>query len=570
MGRPLRRDPTTSAAVSVGATEGTRGLVETIRSHARGRGSDVALVFTSGGPERTVLTYQALDARACAIAGRLVQACPGGGHVLLPMTSDPLSVVALLGCLYAGLACAPVPVPNGEAGARRLNTLAASPTCAALAAPRKFLPRLAAVDAKLVVFDEQTGLDHHYSPANVQGECLAFIQYTSGSGSDPKGVMLTHANVVANLEMLRHSFGVLSEDSFASWLPLFHDMGLAMLLMPLYFGCQGILMPPTSFIRDPARWFDVMSTNGTTITGAPNFAYDVSARRVPAATIRGLDLSRLRLAFNGAEPVRGSSMKFFSERFAEAGFQSAAFFPCYGLAEAVTFVAGAHFDDVDLTGLEDRSAFGQSIHSGRPAAGTTIAIADAALKSLPDGNVGEICVAGPHVGLGYLDRPDITNETFGISLEGHHELRFLRTGDLGFIREGCLTITGRLKDVIVHRGVNLHAIDVENIVASSHPSLGEAVAFALEQGGTEGVMVVQEISRGAVIDDPWSVLRAAEEAMALHCGVRPLDVVLVRAGAIPRTTSGKVRRNSARRLYEEGLLDVVHSLRDTRRCHLSC
>ena len=558
-----------AATVFVDATT-VRGLfVETIRSHARSRGSNVALVFTSGSPERTMLTYEALDARACAFAEKLAQACPGGGHVLLPMTSDPLSVVALLGCLYAGLACAPVPLPTGEAGARRLSALAASPTCAALVTWPEHHSRLAAVDAKIVVIDERTDPDSSHCPPVVPGECLALIQYTSGSISDPKGVMLTHANIAANLEMLRHSFAVRPEERFASWLPLFHDMGLAMLLMPLYFGCRGILMPPTSFIRDPARWFDVISTDGATITGAPNFAYELSARRVPAATIRRLDLSRLRLAFNGAEPVRGSTMRLFSEHFAEAGFRSAAFFPCYGLAEAVTFVSGGYLDDEDLTAWEDASASGRSTHSGSAAAGTTIVIADAGLLSLPNGTVGEICVAGPHVGSGYLDRPDLTEETFGIHLDGHHGLPFLRTGDLGFIQGGRLTITGRVKDVIVHRGVNLHAVDVEDVVASSHPALGEAAAFATEQDGTEGLLVVQEITRGAVVDDPRSVLRAAEEAMALHFGVRPSDVFLVRAGAIPRTTSGKVRRDRCRRLHEAGLLDVLHSLRETRKLHPS-
>ena len=557
-----------AATVSVEATETVGGLIETIRSHACGRGSDVALVFTSGGVERTVLTYQTLDARACACAAKLAQACPGGGHVLLPMRSDPLSVVALLGCLYAGLACAPVQVPTGKAGVRRLGALATSPTCAGLIAAPRDLPRLAAVDARIFVLDETTDPDHRHRPPDVPSECLALIQYTSGSGSDPKGVMLTHANIAASLEMLRRSFGVRPVDRFASWLPLFHDMGLAMLLMPLYFGCRGTLMPPTSFIRDPARWFDVISTDGATITGAPNFAYELSARRVPAATIRRLDLSGLRLAFNGAEPVRRSTMRLFSERFAKAGFRPAAFFPCYGLAEAVTFVSGGHLDDGDLAAWEDASASGRSMHSGSSAAGTTIVIADDGLRPLPDGTVGEICVAGPHVGSGYLDRPVITEETFGIHLEGHHGLRFLRTGDLGFIQGRVLTITGRLKDVIVHRGVNLHAVDVEDVIASSHPTLGVAAAFATDQDGTEGLLVVQEIARGAVVDNPRTALRAAEEAIALSFGIRPSDVVLVRAGAIPRTTSGKVRRNECRRLHEAGLLDVLHSLygRRPRRC----
>ncbi len=554
--------------VSVDAT-GMRGLlVETIRRHARGRGSDVALIFTSGSPERTVLTYQALDARACTFAERLAQACRGGGYVLLPMTSDPHSVVALLGCLYAGLACAPVPVPTGQAGARRLGALAASPHCAALVAAPRDLPRLAFVEAKLVVIDEWTGHDLRYSPPEVPEESLAIIQYTSGSSSDPKGVMLTHANLAANLEMLRRSFGVGANDVFMSWLPLFHDMGLAMLLMPLYFGCRGILMSPTSFIRDPARWFDVIGTDGATITGAPNFAYELSSRRVPAATIRRLDLSRLRLAFNGAEPVRASTMRLFSERFAEAGFRSAAFFPCYGLAEAVTFVSGAHLEDGDLTASAvNGSAPDRSMHSGRPAVGTTIAIADDRLRPLPDGTVGEICIAGPHVGSGYLDRPEITEKTFGIHLDGHDGLHFLRTGDLGFIQEGRLTITGRLKDVIVHRGVNLHAVDVETVAASSHTALGEAAAFATENNGTEGLIVVQEIARGAVVEDPHSVLRAIEEAIVLHFGIRPSDVLLVRAGAVPRTTSGKIRRNDCRRLQEVGLLDVLHSLLEKPRPH---
>ena len=292
-------------------------------------------------------------------------------------------------------------------------------------------------------------------------------------------------------------------------------------------------------------------------------------RRIAAEVVARLDLSCLRLALNGAEPVRRSTMRLFSERFAPAGFRASAFFLCYGLAEAVVFVAGGHLDEEELFARDETSASGTPMHIGSPAEGTVIAIIDADLRPVPDGAVGEICVAGPNVGSGYLGQPDITNETFDIHLDGYPGLRFLRTGDLGSLHGGRLTIAGRLKDVIIHRGVNLHAPDVEDVVAFGHPALGEGAAFASEQGGTEEVVIVQEIARCAVVDDHRGMLRAAEEAVAVHFGIRPFDVVLVRAGAIPRTTSGKVRRGTCRQRYEAGTLNILHSSREMRQGHSS-
>ena len=222
-----------------------------------------------------MLTYRALDDGARACADQLMEACPNGGHVVLPMRTDPQSVMTLLGCLYAGIACAPVSVPTGGAGMNRLRALADDPHCTVVVTTPADLSKLvASVGKKVVVIDDRSTVARTCLPRG-SDESLALIQFTSGSISDPKGVMLTHASIAANLEMLRGAFAVGPHDSFASWLPLFHDMGLAMLLMPLYFGRPGVLMPPTSFIRDPARWLGVIAADRITITGAPNFAYEL-------------------------------------------------------------------------------------------------------------------------------------------------------------------------------------------------------------------------------------------------------------------------------------------------------
>ena len=521
-------------------------VVHTIRSHAASRADDIALVFSKAEGHEEVLTYGELDRRARAFALRLTARAGPGDPVLLMMRSDAASVTALVACLYAGVLCAPVPIPARNGNTDRLRSIAAASGAVAVIAPADASALASVLPALVWLSVDEAADSRDWAPSGTHGSSSAIVQYTSGSTGMPKGVLLTHANILANLEMLRHAFHVDDTSRFASWLPLFHDMGLAMLLMPLHFGVPGVLMPPLAFLRRPLRWLQAVDRHGATITGAPNFAYEACVGRIADADRAGLDLSRLTLAFCGAEPVRRATMRRFAERFAPNGFRAATLYPCYGMAEAVCFVSGGFLP----TDADPASPVG----CGSPGIGSTIAIVDPRTgDACEDGESGEIWVHGPHVGAGYLGLREATRATFGATLPNRVAHAYLRTGDLGFLRGGELTITGRLKDIIIHRGTNLHAADIEATVAACHPEFGAVgAAFPWEVDGTEHVVVVQEVARGRETADEAVLHAAALDAVARQHGVRLHDLVLVRAGRIPKTSSGKVRREACRTLYADG------------------
>ena len=538
-------------------------LVNALEGHARDRPTDTALIFLSADARPVdQLTFGELHARSRAFAARLIRRPDPHSPVLLLIKPDAASVVALCGCLYAGAPCAPAPTPGRNGSLVKLAALASASQAGMAVAHgeldyvRQAAPQLAWLDAtslgKSLYEEVPSAREAAFAGEGAGPDSLALIQFTSGSTRDPKGVELTHGNVVANLEMLRVAFEVDANSCFASWLPLFHDMGLAMLMMPLYFGVPGVLMPPLAFIRRPGRWLQMVQAHRATITGAPNFAFDLCLERVSEKEARALDLSSCRIAFCGAEPVRRATMLRFVERFSAQGLSPSALYPCYGLAEAVTFVSGGRF----FGGFEAPSGIGSHdpVPCGTPAVGSDLAIVDpATLARLGPGEVGEVWVAGPHVGRGYLGLPKESAAVFAARL-GASELPYLRTGDLGSLDgDGRLALIGRMKDVLIHRGANIHASDVEAAVAESHP--GYAVigaAFSVPSGEGEGVVVVQEAARGATPVNFTRMPPMAFDAVAAGYGLRLHDLVLVRPGALPKTTSGKVRRDEARRLYLEG------------------
>lgn len=535
-------------------------IVHALRAHARARPDDAAVTFSRGGDSGETLTYGALDRRARGLGARLQGRVGQGGLALLPMRSDAPSVVTLAACLYAGIQCAPVPLPGRNGSVLHLRAIAAaSGTVVAVAPPDS--PHLAqALPGFEILCEDEDDADSEpgWRPDGPSGGDLAVVQYTSGSAAEPKGVLLSHDNLSANLAMLRSAFAAGPGDVCASWLPLFHDMGLsAALLLSLHVGAPCHLMPPLSFLRRPALWLRQVARSGATITGAPNFAYAMCADRIDDAELEGLDLSRLRLAFCGAEPVRLTTMRRFARRFAAAGFRAEALYPCYGLAEAVTFVSGGHLRDGPGAGCPgDESA---PVSCGAPAPGTRIAIVDPGTgEPCADGVAGEVWVAGQQVGTGYRGLPEATRACFGARLPAFPGLDFLRTGDLGFLVGGELTITGRLKDVIIHRGTNIHAADIEAAVAACHTGFGDAgAAFAWTVEGVEQVVLVHEAARGLEALAAGGMRRAALDAVAFHHGARLHDLVLVRAGGVPKTSSGKVRRDACRALYARGALRSI-------------
>ncbi|MDZ5649762.1 fatty acyl-AMP ligase [Nitrospirillum sp. BR 11828] len=563
---------------SVGKRHASLGQV--LRHHADAAPDKIALRFLERGEgDGACLTYAELDRQVQALAARLVRKGAQGRTVLLVYPAGISFIVGFYACLYAGAIAVPTPFITPSRSAHRIAAIAtdASPclvlTCAALAADEAIRGAFPAglSDIPWMVTDGEESPDdtHPWTPVAVQAGDPAFLQYTSGSTANPRGVVVTHGNLLATMEMIRVAFGHDADTRMVSWLPLFHDMGLVGgLLQPLYVGGLAVLMSPLDFIQRPLRWLQAIARHGATSSGGPNFAYALCADRIRPEQVRGLDLRSWRVAFCGAEPVRADDLRRFAEGVAPAGFDPKALFPCYGLAEATLFVSGGPvgrglacaaapgaYPQADGAANGMAKGIGRVI-CGQGADGQVLAIVDPdSRRRVPEGQVGEVWVAGPHVGAGYWRQWDQSQATFRARLSDDADAGpFLRTGDLGLMRGRDLVIVGRLKEVVIVRGAKHHPEDMEAAACRAHPALaGTAAAFAVEHGGADGLVVLQEVKRGHLADpDLERALQAVSAAICETFGMRPLDVVLLRPGALPRTTSNKIRRGACREAYLAG------------------
>ncbi|HEX8352282.1 MAG TPA: AMP-binding protein, partial [Pyrinomonadaceae bacterium] len=563
-------------------------VVELLRARAEGSPDRVAYTFLSEGGADARLTFAGLDARARAIGAELQKAGGQGRRALLLFPPGLEFVTAFLGCLYAGAVAVPAYPPHKKRGLHRLSSIAADAEPALVLTTSALSPAIQAWAAQTSRGEEMRllttdlvpeGEARNWRDPRVGPEALAFLQYTSGSTGSPKGVMVSHGNIVSNEEMIRRAFDQSESSVIVSWLPLYHDMGLiGGVLQPLYVGASCVLMSPVTFLQRPRRWLEVISEYRATTSGGPNFAYDLCVRKIPAAEREGLDLSSWRVAFNGAEPVRAETLERFARAFGPQGFRARAFYPCYGLAEATLFVTGGeveaepHVESVSSAALQEGRAHDSDeggrkalVGCGGPRPGERVLVVDPeARRPCAPGRVGEIWVAGASVARGYWNRPEETARVFGARLSAEAESpgdgdSYLRTGDLGYLRDGQLFVTGRLKDLIVVRGRNLYPQDIEYTVESRHPSLrpGCGAAFSVTVGDEERVVVVQEVDRrlegaeaDAVVVDIFGAV-AQEHELSVH------DVVLIRAGSIPKTSSGKIQRHACREGYLAGSLDAV-------------
>ncbi|PYP88087.1 MAG: hypothetical protein DMF61_08285 [Blastocatellia bacterium AA13] len=575
-------------------------IIELVQQRAIQHPHRSAYVFLADGESETArLTYAELNQAAQTIGARL-QACAGQGErVLLLFPSGLEFVKAFLGSLYAGLIAVPAYPPRKNRGLSRISSIAADctpkivlTTSSLSSQVRSWAERVPGQEIQVLALDEEIATPAQpWRDPRITTDSLAFLQYTSGSSGTPKGVMVSHGNMMANEEMIRRAFDQSESSVIVSWLPLFHDMGLiGGLLQPLYVGATCVLMPPTAFLQKPLRWLDAISRYRGTTSGGPNFAYDLCVRKISEGQRQELDLSSWRVAFNGAEPVRAETLESFSNAFEAAGFERRAFYPCYGLAEATLFVTGGEaqveprIERVSAASLQQNAAV--SIQSDLPEISPEpgpdlkpevktvvgcghawfeqeIIIVDPATETrLEPGAVGEIWIAGPNVAQGYWRRPEETAQSFNARLsgEGSSELRFLRTGDLGFIDEGDLFVTGRIKDLIIVRGGNYYPQDIELSVERSHPALraGCGAAFSIERDGNQQVIVVQEIdhhhSSGLDLD---AVIAGIRSAVAWEHEISLADIVLIRRGTVLKTSSGKIMRFAARAAYLNGELAVV-------------
>ena len=519
----------------------------------------VVLLDSRGAPSST-LSYAALQMEAKRISALLVRSDMQGRRVLLPAESSPEFAAALFGTI--GAQAVPVPVPT-SARPRAVTRLRAIVETARVA-HALHLPGSTALAGALPELDwcdpyddrELNGLAMSSELDRPDSTALALLQYTSGSTAAPKGVRVTHANLVANLAMLRTAMQVDENSRVLTWLPMHHDMGLVgQLLLAISSGATLFLMTPLSFVRRPESWIQAVGEHAASVSGAPNFAYDLVTRRADRLE-QPCDLSHWRVAFCGAEKVRPETLRAFAKRFSANRFDPLSLFPCYGLAEATVYVSGGPTGS-GLRAEKSSHSTSEVASCGRP--GAQIAIVDPASKQpVVDGVEGEIWVQGKHVAAGYeaIDQGD----TFAARLHGRADDTFLRTGDTGFQRDGELFVTGRLKDVIVHHGENIHPDDIEAVIRTSNDGYGPMGAvFATECDGEEAVIALFEVERGTSHETMSEMIRAGMIAVAESYGVRLADLVLLAPGAIPRTTSGKVRRSASRAEYLAGRLDSLLS-----------
>ena len=516
------------------------------------------IVLDARAEEAERITYEELDARASVVAAELRRRTRRGDHVAILVPPGLEFLVAFFGCLYAGAAAVPVAPALFPGDVARLGGVL-SDSGAALVLTTEALHGMTMRLAEMAGPSEVRALasvtpihleglpkDAHEpdEPAPAAPDELAFLQYTSGSVGTPKGVRVTHAQVVANQRAIAEGFG--HEDpsaiTIASWLPLHHDMGLGTVLQTIWLATSCYLISPLDFLQRPLVWLTAISRHRVTTTGGPNFAYELCTRRITPAQRAGLDLSSWRLAYNGAEPVRAEVLDRFASTFAECGFRPETFYPCYGLAEAVLFVAGGDVGAPARRLCVDRDAVergevllaaeGRTLVScGRPRGDDRVVIVDPDTGvPTPPGRVGEIWISGPSVAGGYLGRPQETDEVFGGG--------FLRTGDLGFVHEGELFVTGRRKDMIIVRGKNHYAEDIERTVEGASDAVrpGCITAFAVDEegGGGDGerLVVVAEI-KAAHVDalDGQAVASAIRDAITARHRLMLHDAVLVAPGA---------------------------------------
>jgi amino acid adenylation domain-containing protein len=572
----------------VGRGLGSATLVDLLRSRAQSRPGDLAYTFLSeAGTEIAALTYAELDDRARALGAELQRMNATGERALLLFPPGLDFIVAFLGCLYAGVVAVPAYPPRAKRVQSRLRSIARdSQPCVVLTVAQihsrseELLHQVPELAGAAWVAVEQVSADpaDSWQPVPPHKESLAFLQYTSGSTSSPKGVMVTHGNLVHNEEMIRRAFGQSESSVIVGWLPLYHDMGLiGNVLQPLYLGARCVLMSPLTFLQKPLRWLEAISRYGGTTSGGPNFAYDLCVRKILPEEESGLDLSRWNVAFNGAEPVRPETMERFFNRFGPNGFRREAFYPCYGLAEATLFVTGpqretspdvltvsaAGIEEHRITSAEEGDPRGRRFVScGHAWMDQEVAIVEPESGRIcPAGQVGEIWISGESVAAGYWRQPEATELFFKAQLPDRPET-FLRTGDLGFLQDGGLFITGRLKDLIIIRGRNLYPQDLELTAERSHPSVrpGCSAAFSVTTGvdGEERLVLACEVERRPE-PDPVAVSAAIRGALSEEYEVQIHDVVLLRAGTIPKTSSGKIQRHACRAGYLDGGLEVIAS-----------
>lgn len=536
--------------------------------------------------ETSRITFGEMNRQVKAIAATLQGKFRQGDRALLLFPPGIGFIVSLMGCIYAGLIAVPAYPPRKNRLFERFESIVNDCTPTLILTTDKIrdeLRRNFSVERclqglEIILFDElDPEMSSQWADPGSGPDGLVLLQYTSGSTGTPNGVMVSHANIIHNSECIRQAFGHTENLQGVNWLPGFHDMGLiGCLIQPAYVGGSNAIIPPNAFLARPVSWLKSISSFRSNTAGGPNFALQHCIDRLSEGDLEGLDLSCLRPFFCGAEQVRKETLAAFLDAFKSCGFSEDQFYPCYGLAESVLFVTGGElyrnpvYLALDAAELEqgrvtvvpeDHPGARSLVGCGFPWLGTSVVIAGPSSgRRCPAGTVGEIWTSGPSVAQGYWNNPGLTQETFQAFLADTGEGPFLRTGDMGFLHEGQLFITGRIKDLIIIRGMNHYPNDIERTVENAHGSLqpSSGAAFSVEAGNEEMLVVVQEVRRTHL-----RTLQAEEvfEAIRLAVGenhqLQPYAIVLIRTGSIPKTSSGKIQRYKTKEEYVNEELDVI-------------
>lgn len=576
-------------------------LVDLLRTRAIHQSDQKAYTFLiDGETEEVHFSYGELDKRARSLGSMLQELKADGQCALLVYPPGLDFIAAFFGCLYASVVAVPVYPPDPNRLSRTLPRLQAIAADARAKVVLTTSPILAIAEAffdqapdlkkiKWLATDSlREGLEDQWKTPELSPQALAFLQYTSGSTGHPRGVIISHANLLHNVGKAYRRLENSSSSRFVSWLPVYHDMGLiGGILQPLYGGFPCTLMSPLSFLQRPVRWLQAITDSMATISTAPNFAYDLCVRKISEEEKLKLDLRHWELAMNGSEPVRPETMERFVNAFQSYGFRREAFYPCYGLAEATLMVSGGLKSSPPVIKTFRKEALQKNlvrkvsieneevtalVGCGHALEDQRIVIVDPeTLTACSSGQIGEIWVSGPSVAQGYWYRPQETKETFEAYISDSDEGPFLRTGDLGFLRDHELFITGRLKDLIIIRGQNHYPQDIEQTVEKSHPVLrpGCGAAFSVEANGEESLVVVHELERreGEVLpgNDPNSqqgsdldeAIGAINDKIYQNHELQPYAIVLIKAGTIPKTSSGKIQRHACKKAFLSGALVIA-------------
>ena len=547
-------------------------LLEILSDRSKFQFDRPAYIFLQNGEtESGRLTYGELDWQAKAIASHLQ--FYRGERALLLYPSGLEFITAFFGCLYAGVIAVPANLPRQNQKLSRLFSIVSDSqsklalTTGSLLATieKRWKEEFELTCLKWVATDTIDANFQDFEPPSVTSENLAFLQYTSGSTGTPKGVMVTHGNIIHNQEIIYRAFGHSEKSVGVGWLPLFHDMGLiGHVLQPIYAGFPSILMPPLIFLQRPIRWLAAISNYRATTSGGSNFAYDLCVNKIKSEQLQNLDLSSWDLAYNGAEPIREKTLVEFGEKFASCGFNYRAFYPCYGMAETTLFATGGDKNQKPVIQKQIQEQNPENlgvVGCGRPYLDTEVIIVNPEnLTQCKNEEVGEIWISGKTVTQGYWNQPKLTEETFDATCAETGEKKCLRTGDLGFILNGELFVTGRLKDAIIIRGQNYYPQDIEDTIQQSHPALrvnGGAVV-TIELDGQEKLVIIQEVERNYIRNlEIKEVKRAIALSVTAQHSLPIHATVLIKPGTLPKTSSGKIQRYLCRQKFMNNELKVL-------------